>query len=46
MEQTTHFDMLTCTPHEGADLKVQLSEAIKNLNAKISVTKREKAIQQ
>ncbi len=46
MEQTTHFDMLTCTPHEGADLKVQLNEAIKNLNAKISVTKREKAIQQ
>lgn len=45
MEKTSHFDMLTCKPHEGADLKVQLDEAIKGLNATISVTKREKAIE-
>ena len=43
MEQTTFFDRLTCTPFEGAKLDEQLNEAIKSLNAKITVTKREKA---
>lgn len=43
MEQTSHYDMLTCSPIEGADLKVQLDEAIKHLNAKITVEKRERA---
>ena len=46
MEQTTHFDMLTCAPIEGAELDKQLKEAIKNLNAKITVTRREKAFQE
>jgi N12 class adenine-specific DNA methylase len=43
MEQTTHFDMLTCKPFENADLKQQLAQAIGNLNAKITVEKRDKA---
>jgi N12 class adenine-specific DNA methylase len=43
MEKTTHFDMLTCTPFEGADLKQQLEQAINKLNAKITVEKRDKA---
>jgi len=44
MEKTTHFDMLTCRPIEGADLKEQLSEAIKNINAKVSINRREKLL--
>ncbi|MDE7363738.1 MAG: methyltransferase domain-containing protein, partial [Ruminococcus sp.] len=44
MKKTTFQDRLTCEPFEGADLEKQLNEAIKNLNAKITVTKREKAI--
>ena len=44
MEKTTHYDMLTCTPFENANLEVQLNEAIKNLNAKITVAKREEAV--
>jgi len=43
MEQTTHFDMLTCTPFDSADLKQQLNQAIGNINTKITVEKREKA---
>ena len=43
MKKTTFQDRLTCEPFEGADLEKQLNEAIKNLNAKITVTKREKA---
>ncbi|MCL1866400.1 MAG: N-6 DNA methylase, partial [Oscillospiraceae bacterium] len=43
MEKTTHFDMLTCVPFEGVELKEQLSTAIQNLNAKITVEKRDKA---
>ncbi len=46
MEKTSHFDMLTCTPIEGAELEKQLNEAIKNLNAKITVEKRERRIQE
>ncbi len=44
MKKTTFQDRLTCEPFEGADLEKQLNEAIKNLNAKITVTKREKAV--
>ncbi|MBR6835837.1 MAG: DEAD/DEAH box helicase family protein [Oscillospiraceae bacterium] len=44
MEQTTHFNMLTCSPLPDADLSRQLDEAIRNLNAKIRVDKREKAV--
>lgn len=44
MEKTTHFDMLTCTPFEGTELETQLNEAIKNLNTKITVSRREKVI--
>ena len=46
MEKTTHFDMLTCAPVEGADLELQLDEAIKNINAKITVTRRERAVRE
>lgn len=46
MEKTTHFDMLTCAPVEGADLELQLNEAIKNINAKITVSRREQAIRE
>lgn len=46
MRQTSHFDRLTCDPIEGADLKKQLAAAVKQLNAKITVTKREKAAQE
>lgn len=46
MEKTSHFDMLTCKPIEGADLKTQLDEAIKGLNAKITVAKREQAVKE
>lgn len=44
MKQTTFQNRLTCEPFEGADLEKQLNDAIKNLNAKITVSKREKAI--
>ena len=44
MKKTTFQDRLTCVPFEGADLGKQLNEAIKNLNAKITVAKREKAV--
>ena len=46
MEQTSHFNMLTCAPIEGADLKQQLDGAIRQLNAKISVNRREKAVRE
>lgn len=44
MKKTTFQDRLTCEPFEGADLEKQLNEAIKNLNAKITVAKREKSV--
>ena len=44
MKKTTFQDRLTCVPFEGVDLGKQLNEAIKNLNAKITVAKREKAV--
>lgn len=44
MQKTTFQDRLTCKPFEGADLEKQLNEAIKSLNAKITVSKREKAV--
>ncbi len=44
MKKTTFQDRLTCEPFEGAELEKQLNEAIKNLNAKITVSKREKII--
>ena len=40
MEKTTYYDRLTCAPIEGADLEKQLNEAIKNINAKITVSRR------
>ena len=43
MQQTGHYDMLTCEPIPGADLGKQLDMAIKNLNARIIVQKRERA---
>jgi N12 class adenine-specific DNA methylase/predicted RNA methylase len=42
IEKTTHYDMLTCVPFEGADLKKQLAEAMKNIKTKIIVERREK----
>ena len=42
MERTTFHDRLTCKPFENSDLEKLLNDAIKNLNAKITVTKREK----
>lgn len=44
IKKTTFQDRLTCEPFEGADLEKQLNEAIKNLNAKITIVKREKSI--
>ena len=46
MRKTSHFDRLTCDPIEGADLKTQLNDAVRQLKAKITVTKREKAAQE
>ena len=43
MQKTTFQNRLTCKAFEGADLEKQLNEAIKNLNAKITVAKREKS---
>ena len=44
MKKTTFQDRLTCEPVEVANLANQLNEAIKNLNAKITVARREKTI--
>ena len=46
MEKTSHFDMLTCMPIEGADLKKQLADAVGRLNARIKVQKRENAVKE
>ncbi|MCQ2419939.1 MAG: YodL domain-containing protein [Clostridia bacterium] len=46
MRKTSFQDRLTCDPIEGVDLKKQLDTAIRQLNAKITVTKREKAAQE
>lgn len=46
MRKTSFQDRLTCDPIEGADLKKQLENAVKQLDAKIIVTKREKAAQE
>lgn len=43
IEKSSYQGRMTCTPIPNTDLQVQLNEAIKNLNAKITVTKREKA---
>lgn len=46
MRKTSFQDRLTCDPVVGADLKKQLDQVIQQLNAKIIVTKREKAAQE
>ncbi len=46
MQKTSFQDRLTCAPIEGADLKKQLDAAVRQLNAKITVAKREKAAQE
>ena len=43
IKQTTHFDMLTCEPNEGSTLQEQLETAFRQLNAKISIDKRERS---
>nr|WP_303789391.1 YodL domain-containing protein [Ruminococcus flavefaciens] len=43
IKQTTHFDMLTCEPNEGRTLQEQLETAFRQLNAKISIDKRERS---
>ncbi len=43
MKQTTHFDMLTCEPDNSKPLKEQLETAFRQLNAKISIDKRERS---
>ncbi|MBR0484479.1 MAG: methyltransferase domain-containing protein [Oscillospiraceae bacterium] len=43
IEKSSFQGRMTCVPFPDADLKLQLDEAIKNLNAKITVSKREKA---
>lgn len=43
IKQTTHFDMLTCEPIENKSLKEQLDTAFRQLNAKISIEKRERS---
>ena len=35
MENTTHFDMTTCTPFEDKDLSELLANAISNIHAEI-----------
>ena len=44
IKQTTHYDMLTCEPIEGKTLKEQLDIAFRQLNAKISIDKREQSV--
>ena len=44
MAQTSHFNMLTCSPVPGENLEDQLNKAITYLNAKITVKKREDAV--
>lgn len=46
MEKTGHFDILTCKQLENTNVEKMLNEAIKNLNAKITVERREKRIQE
>jgi len=41
MEQTTFHNRLTCTPYENSNFELLLNNAIKNLNAKINIKKRE-----
>ncbi len=43
IKQTTHFDMLTCVPNENRSLQEQLETAFRQLNAKISIDKRERS---
>lgn len=43
MKQTTHFDMLTCEPYDDKILQEQLEIAFRQLNAKISIDKRERS---
>ncbi|MDD5947192.1 MAG: helicase-related protein [Oscillospiraceae bacterium] len=46
MQQTTHFNMLTCAPIEGVPLQKQLNDAIRHLSARIIIQKREKAVRE
>ncbi len=43
MKQTTYYDRLTCEPNVDKTLEEQLTSAFRNLNAKISIEKREKS---
>ena len=43
IEKSSFQGRMTCVPVPDADLKLQLDEAVKNLNAKITVARREKA---
>ena len=43
IKQTTHFDMLTCEPNVDRTLQEQLETAFRQLNAKISIDKRERS---
>lgn len=43
IEKSSYQGRMTCVPIPDADLETQLNEAVKNLNAKITVAKREKA---
>ncbi|MCR4644557.1 MAG: DEAD/DEAH box helicase family protein [Oscillospiraceae bacterium] len=43
MRQTSYYDTLTCDPIEGADFAKQLDDAVSQLNAKITIIKREQA---
>ncbi len=44
MKQTSFYDRLTCVPDESKSLKEQLEFAMKQLNAKISIERREKSV--
>jgi N12 class adenine-specific DNA methylase len=45
MEKTSFYNTLTCAPFEDAEFGKQLDEAIKSLNAKITLTKRAKEVE-
>lgn len=45
MEETSHYNMLTCSPIPNENLKDQLDKAITYLNATINVKKREDALE-
>ncbi|MBR3630283.1 MAG: hypothetical protein IKN55_07420, partial [Oscillospiraceae bacterium] len=43
LRKTSHYDMITCDAIESADFEKQLGEAIRQLDARITITKREQA---